>query len=217
MGAPAGAPAAKKGPAAAPAAAGKPQTPGAKGSATPVKAAAKGAAAPAAATPKQQQQPAAAKAAATPKSAAKAETPKSAAKPAAATPGKAGSQFVEGSAGDLGRRKFDNGLEVVNTKMGDPHSKAAVMGKRVQMRYVGRLKSNGKVFDSSKGAPFTFRLGVGEVIKGWDVGVKGMRVGDKRTLVIPPQLAYGKEGVRGAIPPNATLEFDIELVNVLDK
>ena len=51
------------------------------------------------------------------------------------------------------------------------------------MKYVGRLKSNGKVFDASKGAPFTFRLGVGEVIKGWDIGVKGMRVGDKRKLV----------------------------------
>ena len=51
------------------------------------------------------------------------------------------------------------------------------------MKYVGRLKSNGKVFDASKGAPFTFRLGIGEVIKGWDIGVKGMRVGDKRKLV----------------------------------
>ena len=55
--------------------------------------------------------------------------------------------------------------------------------RSVQMKYVGRLKSNGKVFDASKGAPFTFRLGIGEVIKGWDIGVKGMRVGDKRKLV----------------------------------
>ena len=106
------------------------------------------------------------------------------------------------------------------------------------MKYVGRLKSNGKVFDASKGAPFTFRLGIGEVIKGWDIGVKGMRVGDKRKLVrsparpairvtlrgclrcavlqiIPPDMAYGKKGAPGAIPPNAWLEFDIELVNVL--
>jgi FK506-binding nuclear protein len=77
------------------------------------------------------------------------------------------------------------------------------------MKYVGRLKSNGKVFDASKGAPFTFRLGVGEVIKGWDIGVKGMRVGDKRKLIIPPDMAYGKKGAPGAIPPNAWLEFDI--------
>jgi FK506-binding nuclear protein len=71
------------------------------------------------------------------------------------------------------------------------------------------------VFDSTKGKKaFEFRLGVGEVIKGWDVGVKGMRVGDKRQLVIPPSMGYGREGVRGAIPPNATLVFDIELVDV---
>lgn len=82
--------------------------------------------------------------------------------------------------------------------MGPPEGKAAVMGKRVQMKYVGKLASNGKVFDSTKGAPFTFRLGVGEVIKGWDLGVKGMRVGDRRTLTIPPELGYGKKGVPGA-------------------
>ena len=56
--------------------------------------------------------------------------------------------------------------------------------------------------------------GVGEVIKGWDLGVEGMRVGDKRRLVIPPQLAYGSGGIKGTIPPNATLEFDVELVDV---
>jgi FK506-binding nuclear protein len=93
--------------------------------------------------------------------------------------------------------------------------RCAFRARSVQMKYVGRLKSNGKVFDASKGAPFTFRLGVGEVIKGWDIGVKGMRVGDKRKLVIPPDMAYGKKGAPGAIPPNAWLEFDIELVNVL--
>lgn len=112
-------------------------------------------------------------------------------------------------------RKYDNGLIVKNTKMGDPNGKAALPGKRVQMKYVGRL-SNGKVFDSSKGSPFTFRLGVGEVIKGWDIGVKGMRVGDRRTLTLPAELGYGRKGVPGTIPPNATLEFDVELVNCLD-
>ena len=71
------------------------------------------------------------------------------------------------------------------------------------------------MFDTTNGKkPFSFRLGVGEVIKGWDVGVAGMRVGDKRKLVIPPQMAYGSSGVRGAIPPNATLVFDVELVDV---
>ena len=59
-----------------------------------------------------------------------------------------------------------------------------------------------------------FHAGVGEVIKGWDLGVEGMRVGDKRKLVIPPQLAYGSGGVKGAIPPNATLEFDVQLLDV---
>jgi len=64
------------------------------------------------------------------------------------------------------------------------------------MKYVGRLKSNGKVFDASKGAPFTFRLGVGEVIKGWDIGVKGMRVGDKRKLVRGPARDAMRFGLR---------------------
>ena len=73
----------------------------------------------------------------------------------------------------------------------------------------------GKIFDQTKGAAtFQFRLGVGEVIKGWDVGVDGMRVGDKRRLTIPPAMAYGKKVIKGAIPGNATLVFDVELVNV---
>ena len=84
---------------------------------------------------------------------------------AAKTPG-GGSKFEGGDAAGLGvSRKFDNGMVVTNTGMGAPGGKAAVMGKRVEMRYVGRLASNGKVFDASKGTPFAFRLGVGEVIK----------------------------------------------------
>lgn len=86
---------------------------------------------------------------------------------------------------------------------------------QVAMKYIGKLKSNGKVFDSTVGKKaFEFRLGVGEVIKGWDVGVEGMRVGDKRRLTIPPQMAYGAKGVPGTIPGNAWLTFDVELVNV---
>ncbi len=69
------------------------------------------------------------------------------------------------------------------------------------------------MFDKSR-APFEFRLGVGKVIKGWDLGVATMRVGGKRRLVIPPKLAYGSAGVKNAIPPNETLTFDVELLSV---
>eukprot|EP00898_Chlorokybus_atmophyticus_P008874 jgi/Chlat1/8989/Chrsp94S08278 len=111
-------------------------------------------------------------------------------------------------------RKFPNGLEIEDIAMGKPDGKLAKPGTRVTMNYTGKLKT-GKIFDTSVGKkPFTFRLGVGEVIKGWDVGVQGMRVGDKRKLTIPPQMAYGAEGVKGTIPGNATLLFDVELVSV---
>ncbi|KAL2609953.1 hypothetical protein R1flu_028526 [Riccia fluitans] len=112
-------------------------------------------------------------------------------------------------------KKFPNGLELHEVAMGKPDAKQAQSGKKVGMIYTGKLKSNGKVFDSNVGKkPFEFRLGVGEVIKGWDVGVNGMRVGDKRKLIIPPEMAYGSKGVPGTIPGNSTLEFDVELVNV---
>lgn len=112
-------------------------------------------------------------------------------------------------------KKHPNGLEVEQLAIGKPDGKKAVPGKKVAMKYIGKLKSNGKVFDSTVGKKaFEFRLGVGEVIKGWDVGVEGMRVGDKRRLTIPPQMAYGAKGVPGTIPGNAWLTFDVELVNV---
>ena len=91
----------------------------------------------------------------------------------------------------------------------------AVSGKRVTVDYAGTLE-NGTKFDSSydRGTPFSFNLGAGEVIEGWDKGVAGMKVGGKRKLVIPSALGYGERGAGGVIPPNATLIFEVELLAV---
>ncbi|HSX02468.1 MAG TPA: FKBP-type peptidyl-prolyl cis-trans isomerase [Candidatus Saccharimonadia bacterium] len=91
----------------------------------------------------------------------------------------------------------------------------AVSGKKVTVNYVGTL-ANGTKFDSSydRNQPFSFNLGAGEVIKGWDQGVVGMKVGGKRKLVIPPDLGYGSQGAGSSIPPNATLTFEVELLGV---
>jgi len=91
----------------------------------------------------------------------------------------------------------------------------AVAGKRVTVHYTGWL-TNGTKFDSSKdhGQPFSFQLGAGQVIKGWDQGVAGMKVGGVRKLTIPPSMGYGDRGAGGIIPPNATLVFEVELLGV---
>lgn len=93
----------------------------------------------------------------------------------------------------------------------------AVHGKRVSVHYTGTLHANGNKFDSSldRGEPFEFPLGAGRVIKGWDQGVAGMRIGGKRKLTIPAHLAYGPRGVgNGLIPPNSALVFEVELLKV---
>lgn len=91
----------------------------------------------------------------------------------------------------------------------------AVPGKKVKVHYTGKLE-DGTEFDSSlkRGQPIEFTLGAGQVIKGWDEGIALMKVGDKRQLIIPPQLGYGAAGAGNVIPPNATIIFDVELVDV---
>ncbi|WP_309236593.1 FKBP-type peptidyl-prolyl cis-trans isomerase [Microcoleus sp. FACHB-672] len=91
-------------------------------------------------------------------------------------------------------------------------------GQTVTIDYTGTLengKDKGKVFDSSCGrGGFVIPIGVGKLIKGWDEGIVGMKVGGRRQLIIPPELGYGKAGFPGAIPPNATLKFDVELLHI---
>ncbi len=114
--------------------------------------------------------------------------------------------------------KTASGLQYEDTKVGTGESPKA--GQTCVMHYTGWLWENGakgKKFDSSldRGRPFEFPLGLGRVIKGWDEGVASMKVGGKRTLLIPPQLAYGERGVgNGLIPPNSTLVFEVELLGV---
>lgn len=109
-------------------------------------------------------------------------------------------------------QKVIDGVVLVDKSVGD--GPEARPGDRVKVHYVGKLKTTGKVFDASTKKPFTFRLGAGEVIRGWDIGVKGMRVGGQRTLTIPPEKAYGRHGAPPQIPGNAWLVFDVKLLEV---
>jgi peptidylprolyl isomerase len=110
-----------------------------------------------------------------------------------------------------------SGLKIEDTKVGDGASPAT--GQTCVMHYTGWLYENGqkgRKFDSSvdRGEPFEFPIGTGRVIKGWDEGVASMKVGGKRTLIIPAELGYGARGAGGVIPPNATLIFDVELLGI---
>ncbi len=109
-------------------------------------------------------------------------------------------------------RRTASGLIITDLLVGD--GEEATAGQNISVNYRGTLEE-GKEFDSSYGrAPFTFPLGAGRVIKGWDEGVVGMKVGGKRKLVIPPELGYGQRGAGRAIPPNATLIFEVELLEI---
>ena len=131
--------------------------------------------------------------------------------------------MTQQTAPSQGNSKLDatsNDLQKTDVKQGT--GQEATPGKAVVVHYTGWLydtskpESHGAKFDSSRdrGVPFGFVLGAGRVIKGWDEGVAGMKVGGQRTLVIPARLAYGERGAGGVIPPNATLIFDVELIEV---
>ncbi|HEX3357447.1 MAG TPA: FKBP-type peptidyl-prolyl cis-trans isomerase [Tepidisphaeraceae bacterium] len=117
-------------------------------------------------------------------------------------------------------RTTPSGLKIIEAKTLS-EAMTAAPGDIVWVHYTGKLQ-DGTIFDSSfsrpddqgDAQPIKFHLGQGNVIKGWDEGIAGMKVGEKRTLIIPPNLAYGAQGAGGKIPPNATLTFDVELVGI---
>ena len=117
---------------------------------------------------------------------------------------------------------MSNITELMKTDVKEGTGNEAVSGRNVTVHYTGWLYDEsaadhkGRKFDSSRdrNEPFTFRLGAGQVITGWDQGFAGMKIGGQRTLTIPPGLGYGARGAGGVIPPNATLVFDVELLDV---
>lgn len=126
---------------------------------------------------------------------------------------------VEKEAGELPKPNVPSGpppKELVVNDVKQGAGATAKDGDEVTVHYVGVLYDGGELFDSNwgKDEPFSFSLGNSEVIKGWDQGVKGMKVGGRRELIIPPELGYGSEGISPTIPPNATLVFLVELLKV---
>lgn len=123
--------------------------------------------------------------------------------------------FTSCSKKDDGMITTKSGLKYKDIVVGT--GKEAVKGKNVWVHYIGTLE-DGKKFDASydRNKPLGFQLGAGQVIPGWDEGVAGMKVGGKRKLIIPPALGYGEVGYPDLIPPNATLTFDVELLDVKD-
>jgi peptidylprolyl isomerase len=124
---------------------------------------------------------------------------------------------VAAAAGQAKMITTKSGLRYIDHKVGAGNE--AVKGATVQVHYTGWLYVNnvrGKKFDSSldRGQPFSFRLGAGEVIRGWDEGVEGMKIGGRRELIIPPDLAYGSRAIADLIPANSTLNFEVELLRV---
>ena len=124
---------------------------------------------------------------------------------------------------ELGYPELPDDLETVTTESGLSYmdmevgaGELPVEGDLIEAHYTGWLEEDGTKFDSSldRGAPFTFALGIGQVIAGWDQGFATMRVGGKRRLIIPPELGYGASGAGANIPPNATLVFDVELLGI---
>ncbi|XP_075672272.1 peptidyl-prolyl cis-trans isomerase FKBP43-like isoform X3 [Castanea sativa] len=110
---------------------------------------------------------------------------------------------------------LSNGLILEVLEMGKPDSKVAASGKKISINYNGKLKNNGESVGSNVGdAPFKFRLGAGKVMEGWDIGINGMRVGEKRRLIIPPSMGYGSKGHGENVPPDSWLVYDVELVKV---
>src|ERR1051326_116459 len=129
----------------------------------------------------------------------------------AATPTPANSS--SGATASAAEVTMSDGLKYTDEQVGT--GAEATAGKTAVVHYTGWLM-NGTKFDSSvdRNQPFSFPLGAGQVIKGWDEGVMGMKVGGKRTLIIPPALGYGARGAGGVIPPNATLKFEVQLLDV---
>jgi FKBP-type peptidyl-prolyl cis-trans isomerase FkpA len=134
--------------------------------------------------------------------------------PAGVAPARVESAFHQPQESAMTQTTTASGLVIEELEVGS--GDVAGKGKTVSVHYTGWL-TDGRKFDSSKDRndPFNFPLGAGHVIRGWDEGVEGMKVGGRRKLTIPPELGYGARGAGGVIPPNATLVFEVELLTVL--